>query len=339
MMMTASTPIFLVLGQLKREYIITPAGKTRIDQPGGNALYAACGLALWGESPGLVSRVGEDYPQAWIENFQEYGLNTGGIRILPEEHDLRTFLAYTDVNTHFNDDPVSYFARLEMSFPKSLLGYKYPENGLDQRTGIAALSSRQSDLPKDYGYARAAHLCPQEYISHRLMPGAFKEAGLTTITLDPGPGYMAPEFWNDIPSVLADLNAFIPSEAEIRGLFKGRSDDLWEMAEALAAYGCPVIVIKRGSQGQMLFDADAKTRYHIPAYPARVADPTNSGDAFCGGFLAGYRRTFDPLQAALHGNVSASLAVEGSGPFYMLETLPGLAQARLETLPEMVRKA
>jgi hypothetical protein len=33
------------------------------------------------------------------------------------------------------------------------------------------------------------------------------------------------------------------------------------------------------------------------------------------------------------------LVVEGSGPFFALEALPGLAQARLEALKEAVRRA
>ena len=49
-----------------------------------------------------------------------------------------------------------------------------------------------------------------------------------------------------------------------------------------------------------------------------LADPTGAGDAFCGGFLAGYRQTYDPVQAVLHGSVSASLVVEGSGAFLCL---------------------
>ena len=60
----------------------------------------------------------------------------------------------------------------------------------------------------------------------------------------------------------------------------------------------------------------------------RVVNPTGAGDAFCGGFLAGYRETYDPLEAALCGNISASLVVEGSGPFYALDVWPGLAEAR-----------
>ena len=82
----------------------------------------------------------------------------------------------------------------------------------------------------------------------------------------------------------------------------------------------------------------ARHKWEVPAYPARVADPTGAGDAFCGGFLAGFGRTYDPVQATLHGNVSASLKVEGSGAFYPLDMLPGLAEARLNALKDLVRK-
>lgn len=42
--------------------------------------------------------------------------------------------------------------------------------------------------------------------------------------------------------------------------------------------------------------------------------------------------------AAVYGGVSASLKLEGSGPFYPLDVLPGLAEARLHTLQQMTRQ-
>jgi sugar/nucleoside kinase (ribokinase family) len=88
----------------------------------------------------------------------------------------------------------------------------------------------------------------------------------------------------------------------------------------------------------MMYDATGKHRYEIPAYPSRVADLTGAGDAFSGGFLAGFQQTNNPLMAALYGSVSASLKIEGSGPFYALDVLPGLAKARLHSLKEMARE-
>ena len=110
------------------------------------------------------------------------------------------------------------------------------------------------------------------------------------------------------------------------------------MASALAAFGCEIIVIKRGVQGQLLFDVSTHTRWEIPSYPARLVNPIGAGDAFCGGFLAGFRKTYDPLEAALYGNIAASLVVEGHEWNYALETLPGLAEARLSSLRQSARK-
>ena len=110
------------------------------------------------------------------------------------------------------------------------------------------------------------------------------------------------------------------------------------MAETLAGFGCELIVVKREAHGQMLYDASAKKRWEIPAYPARLEDPTGAGNSFCGGFLAGYQKTFDPVQAALYGSVSASLTIEGSGAFHALDAMPGLAQARLDSLSGLVRQ-
>ena len=110
------------------------------------------------------------------------------------------------------------------------------------------------------------------------------------------------------------------------------------MAEALGSFGCEFIIVKRGARGQMLYDSISKKRWEIPAYPAHLADPTGAGDSFCGGFLAGYQKTYDPLRAVLYGSVSASMTIEGSGAFHALDALPGLAQARLDSLAGIVRQ-
>ena len=80
-------------------------------------------------------------------------------------------------------------------------------------------------------------------------------------------------------------------------------------------------------------NVDGKSRRILRAWLTRPA----AGDAFCGGFLAGYCKNYDPLEGVLYGNVSASLKLEGSGAFYPLDVLPGLAEARLGALRNMVR--
>jgi sugar/nucleoside kinase (ribokinase family) len=339
--MQRSAPQFLIAGRLTRDYLVFPSGEAHLDCPGGNALYAAVGLAVWepDPAPAVIARVGEDYPQEWLFDFARYGLDMRGVRILPEAVDVRYFAAFLDRTTRSSDDPVAHFARLGLAFPKALLGYRDSSSGLDSRTRMQLISLRQGDIPPDFMDANAVHLCPVDYLTHSLLPAVLRQAEFTTVTMDPSPGYMNPTYWADVPALLTGLTAFLPSEEEVRSLFQGHSDDLWEMAEAMAAYGCEIIVIKCGERGQLLYDAAARTRWEVPPYPARLVNPVGAGDAFCGGFLAGYRRTYDPLQAVLHGNVSASLVVEGHSPTYALDALPGLAQARLDSLRQAVRKA
>jgi sugar/nucleoside kinase (ribokinase family) len=330
----------LIAGDLRRDFIITPDGKAHLDVPGGNLLYAAVGVAVWESGVGLVSRVGEDYPLEWLDQAVGHGFDKRGIHVAPDNVDLRNFVAYTDHETRATENPVTHFTRLKLTFPESLFGYHAPNPQPNSRNQAGFHTIRINEIPSDYFDATAAHLGPIDYLSHSLLPPVLRQGNVTTITVDPAPGYMNPTFWDDIPAVVNGITAFISSEEKMRSLFQVRSTDLWEMAETIAGYGCETVVIKRGSSGQMVYDRASRTRWIVPAYPVQVvADPTGAGDAFCGGFLAGYRNLYDPLEAALHGNISASLVIEGSSPYYALDALPGLAQARLEVLRNMARRA
>lgn len=336
--MTAPTDPFLVLtGQLRRQYLLPPEGRPLLDAPGGNLLYAACGARLWSDGVALLARVGEDYPHEWLHQFEQKGIDPQGIKILPGPMDLRSFMVYTDSSTFQRSNPVSHFARLGMPFPKGLLGYQPPTNDADSRVHSRPDSPKLTDIPAHYFNAKAVHLSPLDFLAHTQLAPAFRQGGVNIVSIDPGPSYMNGNFLNALRSLLQGITAFLPSEDEIRTLFWGRTTDLWEMAETLGGYGVEIIVIKRGARGQYLYEHASRKKWEIPAYPGHVLDPTASGDVFCGGFLAGFATTSDPLQAALHGNISASLSIEGSGAFYLLDAMPGLAQARLQSLVDIVR--
>lgn len=331
---------FAIAGKLTREYLLPPNGSPHLDSPGGNLLYATGGLAVWDTSIALISKINHEYPQEWISDLQTRGMNVDGIYVDSEiDHaDLRSFIAYTDTNERSTSNAVSHFARREMTFPKSLLGYQPQDTTVKDLRETDPLSPAARFVPGSYRDIQYIHLCPFDFTSQSQMVNLFKGGSSQTISLDPAPGYMKPAFWRDLRVVLQGVTAFLPSEDEMRALFWGESHDLWEMAQRVSEHGPQIIVIKRGAQGQFIYDAAAKRRYEAPAYPARLVDPTGAGDAFCGGFLAGYQRTNDPLQAALHGNVSASLKIEGIGAFATLEAMPGLAEARLHALKEMARE-
>jgi len=331
---------FLIAGKLTREYVLPPQGNPLLDSAGGNLLYAAGGLAVWDHQAGLISRVSEDYPKEWLHQLEERGFDIKGIRTIqkPQSIDHRSFIAYTGSHERSQTSPVSHFAHRQLTFPKNLLGYQpVDESRKDPRVSDPA-SPSALEVPKEYREVSHVHICPFDFISQSQMVNLFKSGPDQTVSLDPFPGYMTPSFWRDLRLVLQGVKIFQPSEEELRALFWGETNDLWEMAQKVSGYGPQIIVIKRGSQGQWLYDAAGRHRYEIPVYPSRLADPTGAGDAFCGGYLAGFEKTNDPLRAALYGNVSASLKIEGSGPFYPLSVLPGLAQARLQALEERTRE-
>lgn len=330
---------FTITGKLHRNYVITPQGKALNDIAGGSLLFAAAGMAVWETGIGLIGRTGEDYPQEWLNFLARRGFDIRGIRLLPEAIDQRFFVAYPEGETANTDNPVAHYARLSLAYPKSLLGYTPPGIRIDSHTLPTLQTIRQNDFPADYLDATAAHLCPLDFLSHKLLPAVFRRGNIHTLTLDPGNQYMNPTFWEDIPVLVNGLTAFLCSEEKVLSLFQGRSTDLWEMAETLAGYGCEIVVIKRGNRGQYLYNNLDHTHWIVPAYPVQVADPTGAGDAYCGGFLAGYRASYDPLYAALAGCISAALVIEGTNPFYALDVLPGLAKARLDALRDTVRKA
>ena len=303
-------PTFAIAGKLTREYLLPPNnGGVRLDSPGGNLLYAIGGLAVWDTSIAMIARVNQAYPREWLGDLSERGLNTNGIYFDPENNqaDLRSFIAYTDVNERSTTNPVSHFARREMTFPKSLLGYHPRDETVKDLRETDLLAPVARHVPKEYRDIHYIHLCPFDFTSQSQLVNLFKGGSSHAISLDPAPGYMKPAFWRELRVVLGGVTAFLPSEDELRGLFWGETHDLWEMAKRISDHGPRIIVIKRGALGQFISYAAAKRRYGIPGSPTRFVDPTGAGDAFCGGFLAGCQRTSEPVQAAMHGNVSASL--------------------------------
>jgi hypothetical protein len=293
---------------------------------------------VWDQGIGLLARVGSDYPQEWLARFAQHGLDIRGVQVVSEPLDNRRFVAYNAQAEVRNENPVGIFAEMGIPFPKDLLGYNPSPPGIDNRTSFTPLAVRAAEIPAEYLDAAAAHVCPMEFLAQQLLPPAFRQGHITTITLDPSPGYMSTIFWGEIPAILNGLAAFIISEEKLRALFQGKTSDIWEMTETLSHFGTELIVIRRGAAGQLLYDGARRIRWSIPAYPTRVVDPTGAADAFAGGFLAGWRNSYDPLRAVMQGNISASLVIESSDPFYAMDCMPGLAEARLAVLEAQLRR-
>ncbi len=81
----------------------------------------------------------------------------------------------------------------------------------------------------------------------------------------------------------------------------------------------PIVALTRAEQGATIwFDGE---RYEIPAFPAKVVDPTGAGDVFATAFFMALEAGEPPLAAARRASATASRVVEGHG----VTTLPTLA--------------
>jgi hypothetical protein len=328
---------YIIAGTFQRDFIVTSSGKTFFDIPGGSIPYAATGFAIWDTGLGLIGSVGEDFPQSWFSTFEDHGFDTRGMSILPETIDLRSFIFYLDNKRYESLNPITQFSQLGLEIPKTLLGY------LPEQQRVLSTFDRQKTLikteqiPPDYLDASTAHICPL-HIDQQTKLISHLQGHVNTLSLDLTESSVSATSLDTLFALLKNIHILQVAESKIRTLFKGRLEDIWEMIEALAAYGIEMIIIKRGGQGQFVYDCYSNKRWCIPAYPSRIMDTTGCGNAFCGGFIAGYRKSYDPVEAALYGNISASFSIEGTGAFYPLSVLPGLAEARITKLRDMVTR-
>lgn len=330
-----TVPDAVLVGRLQREYILPAAAPARLDGLGGNLAYAAAAFASWGGKAGLVSRVGAKFPLDRLNRLESLGFLLDGVHAVTEPLDSRYFKAYGEGNKAYSDNPITHFAERQLPFPPELMGYQ-PRPKYCSKAEYLNDSFRVTDMPRVFLEAKVAHICPIDFISHKILPSVLKAGMIQALTMRACTCYMDPIFWEEIRGLISDLTAFAMTEIQALKLFQGRSVDLWEIAEHLAGYGPEAVLVQTGDGSTRLYDRTSHKRWIIPAYRARISDPTGMLDAFDGGFLAGLQQAFEPLEAALCGNISAGIAGEGSGPYFILECLPGLKEMRLQVLRQQI---
>ena len=212
---------YVVAGRITRDYILPPVGLPLLDAPGGSGLYACGGVRTWHDRVGLMARVGEDYPRRWLKELETQGVDTAGVTILEQDVDVRAFYAYDANLQSTRSSPVSQFARRKLAFPKALLGYQTPTEAQADARKPDVLAPSAIEIPVPYREALAVHLCPLDFASHVQLANAFRASSANTLTVDPSPAYMKPQFLRDLRALLAGASAFLPSEEELRGSVLG----------------------------------------------------------------------------------------------------------------------
>ncbi len=328
---------FAVVGSLQQDYYVTHLGRVHVGVLGGSASYAAAGARLWARNVAVFSRVGVDFPERLLAELGAMGIATSEVRRLELAHSACRFVAYLSAEERVFDNPSAHFRKAGVPLPKELLDYRPPVTEARIDRGLSPQAYRPEDLPATARSLRGAHLTSAEYGTLALVPERLRELGVRLITLDPSPACMRPAWLSQLRTIVNGLDAFLPSLEEAQALFLSQAMKPREIAEELGSMGCRFVVLKRGAGGQLVWDAHGRREWEIPAYSTRAVDLHGAGDVYCGAFLAGLAQTSDVVEAALMGSVAASLSVEGSGPGYLLDALPGLAQARLEALRLGVR--
>lgn len=326
----------LIIGRLQREYILPLQGSPRVNQLGGNLPYTASAMALWGGKAGLSSRINPDYPMDWLKPLEIMGFDLQGILKTDENFDSRFFVAYASSNKTSYENPLTHFAERQIPFPEELYNYDPDTRRYCCKTDYQPYTFRVTDIPRAYLEANAAHICPIDYVSHKILPSVLKGGMVQTLSMRATDCYMNVTFWEEMRNLIADLSMFILSEDQALKFFQGRSVDLWDIARVLASYGPEYIIINAKDGSTWVLDRVENKRFIVPAWPITMADPTGGLNAFDGGFLYNYRASYDIVHATVCGNLSMAFCMEGSGPNYLLETMPELRDARLYALSQQI---
>lgn len=324
-----SAPELLVCGSLTLDNVVRADGALLPRTAAGNVVYAALGAALWGNSVGLVSRAGADFPADFLAMLRACGLHLDGIARLDAPHGMNVAFAYCADGSRVRAFPAELVARIPAAERARFTDYTTLGPAHRYATWLA-FAPDAGDVPSGWEGARGVHLAAMPVQRH---------LSLTEHLCRPGRHVQVDSPWYDErtpghdfhTTLLGRVDLLLPSEADVFTWQPGAGDALaatWALARSVRR----PIVLKRGEAGCVVVDPAAEQAWTVPACPVAAIDPTGAGDAFCGGVLAGLQGGASLLRAAAFGTVSASFAVEGVGLAGLLAAERDEAVRRLEQL-------
>lgn len=298
----------LAVGTVAFDAIETPFGKT--DKIlGGSGTFVGLAASQFGVKTGVVSVVGGDFPQSYLDMMNSKGINTEGVEIVKEgktffwsgkyHNDMNsrdTLVTELNVLEHFKPVVPASFK----DAPIVMLGNLHP---LTQ----ASVLDQMNERPK-------------------------------LVVLD------TMNFWmdialNDLHEVLKRVDVITINDEEARQLSGEYS--LVNAAKKIHEMGPKYVVIKKGEHGALLFNEGKM--FFAPALPlAEVFDPTGAGDTFAGGFCGYLAKTEDVSfenmkNAIIYGSNLASFCVEKFGTKRMEELTSQEVQSRLQAFKELTQ--
>lgn len=328
----------VIAGQLQQEYILPPAGNAHNNIPGGMGLYAAAGAKIWVDSVSLLAKVGENYPTEWLAEFEQFGIATSGVQVMPQSIESVSFYAYDQNLRGSSKHPATHYLQRGLPFPKDLLTLSSGISASQNRSQENDLTLRLADIPSGMKNAKAL-LMVEIALSNQLQLSTFFSANhANTISCAPKPAEMANGFSKNIQLLANNCRIFFTSEQMLRNLFWDQHESILNLAAKITHMGAEMVVVSRGFRGSYVLEKHTKQKWHIPPFGNKIVDPTGSMAANYGGVTAGYYLTLDPVEAALYGCVSESICCDGSGPMFMLQSLPELGLHRLRQMRGKIKK-
>ncbi len=290
----------VVVGTVAFDAIETPFGKT--DKIlGGAATYIGLSASQFNIDAALVSVVGGDFPQEYLNLLVDKNLDISGIEIVKEG---KTFFWSGKYHNDMNS--------------RDTLA-----------TELNVLENFTPVVPEDYKDAEIVML-------GNLHP-LVQQGVLDQMTKKPKLAILdTMNFWMDIAledlmSVIKNVDVITINDEEARQLTGEYS--LVVAARKIHEMGPKYVIIKKGEHGALLFHDD--NVFYAPALPLEeVFDPTGAGDTFAGGFAGYLAKTgnisFKNMKnAVIYGSTLASFCVEKFGTQRMKNLTTSEVQKRL----------
>lgn len=282
-----------VIGHFSIDSILLPNRPHPVVVLGGAVTYVSLMSKRLDATTSIISRVGSDFPEAYVWWLKEEGIDLSGITRAKTDHTTRFELQYS------ND------------LSERVLKVKSKAQPISVK--IVPGSVR----------ARAIHLAPiigeisielAEFLKDRTEILSLDPQGMLRFIDSAGKIVHGSSLFD--PRILELINVCKCSKEEIN-LLTGKPD-LASSIRAVHDFGVETVIVTMGAKGALL--SVDETICEIPAYLSRaVVDPTGAGDAFMGGFLTEFIRAKDPFWCACMGSAASSIVIEGVGPTHLGE--------------------
>lgn len=269
----------LVVGSVALDTVKTPFGEAK-DALGGSAAYFSVAARHF-VPVSLVAVVGEDFPAAHLDFFQEKGVDTRGLETAPG----KTFR----------------------------WGGEYGYDLNSRETLFTDLNVFAEFQPKLSSAHRAADFLFLANIHPALQLGVLDQVDNPRMTVLDTMNYWIEGARDELLAVMRRVDVVLLNDEEARML--ADEPNLIKAARQVLDMGPSVVVVKKGEHGALVLSRDFT--FSAPAYPIEfVYDPTGAGDTFAGGFLGHLAAQEDCWseaeirKAAIYGTVLASFTVE-----------------------------